>query len=269
MAAFNPIAGSPPTLEWVPLDQLSIDESYQRNIDNPRSQAMIARIAKNWDWRLYQPLSVARRDEFGLVVIDGQHRLAAARQRGDIPHLPAVISRFDDVASEARAFEAMNRERRTMSRLDRYRAAAVAGDPPTLEAMAAVTAAGLSLAPHENSISWKPGQLACIGGIVRSIKRDGRKVVEAALVALAEGFEGEQLNYAGSILPGLVAIYASPPDDFDPDRLIEALGEKMQEEWREEALLIAKRNAWASDTAMRWLILKTYDAMPARIGEAA
>jgi hypothetical protein len=266
---FNPIAGSPPTLEWTPLDLLMVDESYQRSTEDGKSQAMIARIAKGWDWRLFQPLSVARRPDNSLCVIDGQHRLAAARRRGDIPHLPVVISRFDDVAGEARAFEAMNRERKTMSRLERYRAAAVAGDPVTLEAMAEIAAAGMTLAAHDNNERWKPGTIACIGGIVRGIKQHGRKVTEAALVALAEGFEGEALTHGAALLLGLLAIYADPPEDLDPDRLIGALGEKMQDEWAAQARDVAKIYAWQSGVAMRWLILKTYNALPANFDRDA
>lgn len=258
-AALQPPLGAPPTLEWVPIEALSVDASYQHSTEDARSAGLIGRIAKGWDWRLYQPLTVAKRTDGALCVIDGQHRLTAARRRGDIPHLPVVISRFDSVQAEAAAFEAMNRERKTMSRLERYRAGAVAGDPATLEAIAAITAAGLTLAPHSNHTAWKPGMVSCIGGIVRAIKREGRKVTEAALCALAEGFEGEVLQYAGSLLPGLVAIYADPPAGFDPDTLIECLGEKMQDEWRERGQSISRTTGWAADLAMRKAFLEVYE----------
>jgi hypothetical protein len=51
------------------------------------SQALIRQIARHWDWDLCLPLVVSRRADGSLYVIDGQHRLAAARIRGDIDHL--------------------------------------------------------------------------------------------------------------------------------------------------------------------------------------
>ena len=91
MSALPAPLGNPPTLEWVALDRLLVDDSYQRRADDGRSKVLIGQIARGWDWRLYQPLSVSRRAGGELFVVDGQHRLAAARMRGDIPHLPVVI----------------------------------------------------------------------------------------------------------------------------------------------------------------------------------
>ena len=226
-----PIVGDPPTLEWVALHRLAIDESYQRSIEGGRSKVLIAQIARSWDWRLYQPLSVSRRDGGQLFVVDGQHRLAAARARGDIPHLPVVITAFQDAREEAAAFEGMNRQRKAMGRLERYRAAFVAGDPLTVVAIDALRCAGLTLPQHENTDRWKPSNFAGIASVVNGIKRHGRKVVEAALVALGEGFTGEPLTSGSSLLNALILIYRAPPEGFDPDILIEVLGTRTQGEW--------------------------------------
>lgn len=234
-----PVAGSPPTLEWIALDRLSIDTQYQRSADSGRSITLIRQITRAWDWRVYQPLSVARRADGALYVVDGQHRLAAARQRGDITHLPVVITSFVDVAEEAAAFESMNRQRKSMSRLERYRAAAVAGDPTTVAALDAIRCAGLKLARHETTDKWKPGEFAGIAAVVNGIKQHGRKVVEAALCALGEGFADEPLTSGGMLFQGLLKIYAKPPADFDPDLLIEVLGDMTQQEWVERGRMTA------------------------------
>ena len=83
--------GQRPSLEFRPIADLQIDESYQRSIDTGPSQSLVKRIARDWDWGLCQPLNVAKREDGSLWVIDGQHRLAAARDRGDIYDLPCVV----------------------------------------------------------------------------------------------------------------------------------------------------------------------------------
>ena len=86
----EPARGQLPALQWCLIEQLQIDEGYQRGIEEGGSQSLIRRIAQGWDWRLCQVLVVARREEGGLFVVDGQHRLAAARMRGGIASRCAV-----------------------------------------------------------------------------------------------------------------------------------------------------------------------------------
>ena len=59
MIVAKPMRGTPPTLQFVALEQLQVDAAYQRSLETKTSQALIARIATNWDWSLCQPLAVA------------------------------------------------------------------------------------------------------------------------------------------------------------------------------------------------------------------
>jgi hypothetical protein len=98
----NPQVGQRPTLEFRRLCDLKIDPSYQRSIEIGTSQTLIRRIAMFWDWSLCQPLAVARRADGALMVVDGQHRLAAARLRGDIYDLPCVITAYESAPRRKR-----------------------------------------------------------------------------------------------------------------------------------------------------------------------
>lgn len=232
--------GSMPVLEWCRTDDLEIDPSYQRSIDNPESQALIADIAHNWNWDLAELLKVSRRDGRKFVV-DGQHRQAAAKLRGDILQLPCLVKEFASVAEEAALFNDLNGKRRPVSALDKFRAALVAGDADCAAIGAAMERAGLTLASHSNPVSWKPGQISNIGGIRSAWKSYGPAATELALTLLANAFAGEVLTYAGTIFPGLVAICAGDKGngtlaDDDLARLIAALGSRTQEQWRNAAL---------------------------------
>jgi hypothetical protein len=243
-----PIKGAPPSLEWVPLDRLQIDETYQRDIAATKAQQLIKRIAAGWDWRLYQPLSVARRGDGQLFVIDGQHRLAAARLRPDLPHLPCVISAFDATDDEARAFAAMNRERRTLTRLEIYRAEIASGDARACRAQELIEQAGLKLAAHTNTAHWPPGTIDCIGGVVRGMAQNGEQVTLNALTAMGEAWGKGRVLCAGSVLFGLLALYDDPPPGFDPDLLIAAMSETTGRDLFEAA---ADYRRFYSDTGLR------------------
>ena len=75
---FRPPIGKMSSIEWVHTAELTVDQSYQRSIDNEGSLRVIASIAANFDWRLCAPLVVSRRPDGSKIIIDGQHRWAAA-----------------------------------------------------------------------------------------------------------------------------------------------------------------------------------------------
>src|SRR5438270_788977 len=83
---------------------------------------LMRRIAANWDWGLCQPLYVARRADGKLYVVDGQHRWAAAKLRGDVWQLPCVVRSFESTEHEAAAFVALNQERTPLTVLQIFRA---------------------------------------------------------------------------------------------------------------------------------------------------
>lgn len=169
----NPPLGAMPALQYAPPSHLAVDRSYQRSLEASASQSLIRKIAQYWNWDLCQPLVVSRREGGSLFVIDGQHRLEAARLRGDIQQLPCVIVSYADVADEAASFVNLNQQRRALSKLDLFKAALASEDKEAREIVDAMTDAGLSIAPHSNHLFWKPGMVSNIGGIERAWRQLG------------------------------------------------------------------------------------------------
>lgn len=235
----NAPLGSPPTLEWRAVGELQIDPTYQRSIDTGPSQALIRKIAMFWDWGLCQPLAVSRRPSGALAVVDGQHRVSAAKLRGDIPHLPCVITSYPNAGDEAAAFVALNQMRRPLSALDLFKAAVAAEDKESLLILDCLTSAGLSLAPHSNHTAWKPGMVANIGGLRRVLQRDGgEQVIRTALAVLGKAFPGQIMRYAGTLFPGLAAVAKDElrlraSSDEIVGHLAPIVASKSQAEWRQ------------------------------------
>jgi hypothetical protein len=236
----NPVLGSPPTLEWRPVAELLIDATYQREISAGASQTLIRRIAMFWDWGLCQPLAVSRRPDGVLTIVDGQHRASAAKLRGDIPHLPCVITSYASAGDEAAAFVALNQMRRPLSAIDLFKAAVAAEDKEALLITDALARNGLRLANHTNHTAWKPGDVANIASIQRFYRRAGEGPLRISLAAMARAWPGEVLQYAGSVFPGFAAVAL---DEVrlrgNPDEVIAGLarlaGMRTQAEWRAAA----------------------------------
>jgi hypothetical protein len=241
----NPPLGRMPLLQFCSPNELHIDPAYQRDVGSGAAQALIRRLAQHWNWDLCQPLVVARRRDLTerLFVIDGQHRLEAARLRGDIPQLPCVVVEYANTADEAASFVNLNQQRRQLLPIDVFKAAVASGDKEANAIAAALAEAGLSLAPHCNHISWKPAMTFNLPGIQQAWRRCGGKVTRLALTALAQGFGGQVLRYAGTLFPGLVAVCSDETDGgvhtFAADRFerfVAMLRQRSQVDWRQEIL---------------------------------
>lgn len=245
---FNPQLGRMLMLQFVLPGELQVDSAYQRSIETSDSQALIRKIAMHWDWDLCQPLVVSRRSDGTLFVIDGQHRLAAARLRGDIQQLPAMVKEYASAADEAATFVQMNAQRRPLSPLQVFHAAVASGDTEACAIVAAIEAAGLRLGRTTNLEQSPPGSINNVGGLQKAWRRAGPKATAEALQVLAAAFAGERMIYAGSIFPGIVAVCQDEMlggQSFAPARfamLTAALGKAGQQALR-KAILEAKAAA--------------------------
>jgi len=218
-----------PSIEWKHVEKLTVDPAYQRSIDNTSSQKLIASIAANFDWRLCMPLVVSLRPDRSLVIMDGQHRWAAAIRRGDLPQLPCCVFSYESAEEEARLFILANRARKPISRLDDFHAAVAAGDEDALEIRDLVSDAGLLVARTTTTGGARPGEIAFTSSVSYALRTHGSQVVSAALTTMAQAFHGQPLY--GTIFSALVSIFASPPDSFDPDLLPNALALRDTQGW--------------------------------------
>lgn len=257
---YPPVRGAPPSIEWVAVGELLVDDSYQRSIETEPSRRLIASIAARWDWRLCMPLAVSRRED-GRYVIDGQHRLAAAKLRRDIPHLPCSVATYDGPADEAGMFVASNRARRAINRLDDFHAALVAGDEDAIEVNRVVVEAGLHVSRNTGSQSWIAGEVAFTSSIQTVLARHGEEVAGAALKAIAIAFEGQVLSNGASVFLGLCRILTSPPEGLDRSRLFQSLKKFTMKEWGDFVQGVKGGDTRAQ--AMRQALLETYGELEA------
>jgi hypothetical protein len=229
--------GVPPSIEWVGTEDLLIDESYQRSIETSSSRRLVASIAARWDWRLCMPLAVSRRGS-QKYVIDGQHRHAAARKRGDIMHLPCCVAEYESPAAEAAMFVAANRCRRAINRLDDFHAALVAGDEDAIEVNNIVTSVGLRVSRNTGSGAWAPGEVAFTNSVQKVIGRHGDTLARSALSIIAVAFPGEVLTNGASIFLALAKLLAGNRGAVDHTTLQQALRHRSMKDWGDVVRLV-------------------------------
>lgn len=259
----NAILGTPPTLEWIDIDRLQIDPVYQRVTEGVQSKRIIKSMVHSWDWRLCLPLSISRRDDGALLVVDGQHRLFGARDRGDIPHLPCVVSSHANAAEEARTFVALNQQRQKLSQGDIFRASLASGDVEAKATLRLIEKTGLSLAPHSNWTAWKPLQIFCAPAITKARLQYGDGVVGKALAVLAKAYCDEPLRFAGTLLPALYPVFQGRAKmaGFDQDQFAEAIASVDQQGWLDEASVIRVQNQCSRREALITAFIIEYDAL--------
>lgn len=230
----GPVNGVPPTLEWVAIERLNIDESYQRATDGPHSQKIITGMVRTWEWSLCQPLVVSRRGDGSLWVLDGQHRLAGARRRGDILHLPCVLLHGQDTGGEASAFVALNTRRQKLSQSDVFNGMLAAGDENAKSVQILLERTGWRIVRHTNTACYGPGELASAPMLVNALRVHGEAVVSNALASLREAYPDKPVRNGSTLLKALIAIYRDKElEGEDPDTFIEALGTVEPQDWDE------------------------------------
>lgn len=174
------IYGAPPVLAWIACDVLVADPRYQRSIEGKRSQASIARICENFCWALFGAATVAETPE-GYRLIDGQHRVEAARRLG-LAEVPCLLVQAGDLAAEARLFVDANRNRVALTPLAMQVALVEAGDPEALTIKACCDLAGVELLRYPVPVkNMKPGQTMAIGTIRQVLRWWGEAVVTDTL----------------------------------------------------------------------------------------
>lgn len=230
---FEPAIGAPPAPQFIALADLQIEPAYQRSAEVPQSRALIVKMARHWDWRLCMPLMVSQRGE-SLYVIDGQHRLRAARMRGDIAHLPCCVVRFETPAEEAQMFVQANKNRKALTAIDLFRAAVAAGSEAESEAYDLITSAGLKVANHTNSASLAEGTLTIVNGVTRAINRYGKAVAGAALNVMGEAFADQKIPRAATLFGALLKIFDERAHNpIDSDVLADVMKSCSAQDWVE------------------------------------
>lgn len=198
--------GAAPSLEWISVDRLVLDERYQRPLLKANWTA-IRKIAANFSWARFQPIVVSPVEGGRYAIVDGQHRAHAAALCG-IEALPAMSCHLTG-AEQASAFAWINGNVTRISAFHVLKAAIAAGEPWAVECDRVVRSADCRLMVYAKAVSAKkPGEMYCIQEVRRWVDAAKSLVVHEGLYALRHGPEREEVHlYSAAIIgPWLDAV---------------------------------------------------------------
>ena len=211
--------GKAPLLKWLPVDALSVDRSYQRAM-GPENWAHANRILREFCWLYYQPLCVAPSTNGGYVVIDGQHRLEAARKHPLIKQLPCYIVDAAEVSAQARAFVAFNGRRIGITRIQRFWASHAAGDATAARIHALCEKAGVRIV---RSAGVLPPCSTYATATFEKLLKLGDPAILAGLKVLVEAQGEAEDAFKGCNIAAVVRIAAAEGRSFERPAMVKAL----------------------------------------------
>lgn len=207
-----------PETEWpyrfevLPLDELTVDPGYQRPLTT-----FVNEVRDDWKPHLVGTIFVSERRNGDHVIVDGQTRWSAAREREDVTNLPALVYHDLTPAEEAKLMADLAKKRRQIRTYDQFRAELFAGDAEAKDiARLAKRHAGLDLR-QERTFSKAPPITALQQAYRKGVLREVLEVVSNAWSPDCDGALGNQT------LRGLT-YFLTTQERVDLARLTDRLG---------------------------------------------
>lgn len=142
--------GELPVIDWLDKSLIDTDPSYQRGLDRHR----VSKILHGFEWASFGAVVVAKTDAGRYHCTDGQHRLEAAKLHPLIELMPAIIVAVTGTKGEAANFIALNRDRKNISKLDRYWAELAAEDEDAQTIAQVVQGASVTIVRRALASVW-------------------------------------------------------------------------------------------------------------------
>lgn len=243
--------------EVVDLDTLQVDRaSYQRGL----SASRVKQIADEYDIAAAGLITLNRRSNGLLWVVDGQHRAAGAKRAGESEILAQVFHGLS-IQQEARLFRIKNSQLGPVSALATFRSALVEGQEEAVTVNSIIESFGSAV----NEKTGPNGNINAIGAVLwvfRSPKGGGREGLEAVLSVIRDGVGSIGSDKVpGDLFKGVHwFLTRHAVDGFDRARLIRGI-EKMGVDGLKQSA-IAYRMATGAGGYVNWYraVLAAYNS---------
>lgn len=194
----------------VPIDLIRLDSAYQRDLDTNR----VNRLVRDWNPQLAGILILSLRAGI-LWAVDGQHRLAAMRERGDTT-VDVMILEGLQQTQEAELFVKYNNLRKTLNAWELFKAEIAAQDRSALEVVRIVNATGYTLTQMPG-----PRNIQALQCVRRIHRLGGEDLLRLTLQTVRSVWTEDRHALTAQVLGGLSLFFFGFAGDpvFKPDRL--------------------------------------------------
>lgn len=247
----NTDIGPRPELQWIPVEKIIVDSNYQREIVPYRAK----KILKDFQWRYFQPVTLAAHPDGTYSVYDGQHRVKAAELHPLVKEVPAMVVTLANSEEEADAFVVVNRERTSISPIDAYWAGLHAENPEMLRIKRVLDRAGCEIVSAYGDRAVN--KTNAVTAVSRSIKYYGDEAVRRSLQMIRRVWPNQIGALRGVWISSLAHIYRDFP--LDDDRLAAALSRQSMFEITASAEAIRKISGGSAEKSICQTIITVYN----------
>lgn len=205
------IEDEPGQLMYLDKLTLRIHQSYQRDA----ILSKILEFSSEWSWVGAGVITVGYRDGT-YWVIDGQHRVEAAKRRDDIRALPCIVFNTQDIKQEARAFLIKNGRRKPVTALGKYKAMIVSGDKTAGFVSGVFEEIGIKV----KKTPTKPGEIKSISWAIKKAKDDPEHFI--TVINMANKLSND-IPISIRLLEGLWYINKNTEEGLKNKRLIDRI----------------------------------------------
>lgn len=192
------------TVEQIPANELLVDNRVQRDGLNTTK---VEKIERNFNKDALGVITVSRRKDRGLYIIDGWHRTEAAKRKQSEFLLNCHVFEGLTVPEEALMFLDLNYSSQP-SQLEKYKVALSAEDPDALEIEKITTSRGWKIHTQPG-----PSHIQAIGAVYR-IHNQSKKIeadphlLDATLLVITRAWGNDQAASQAVILEGISRVLA-------------------------------------------------------------
>lgn len=253
------VKSTAPTFELASVDLLTIDSRVQRQegVNAGRVQKMVA----DWNPAAVGTITVSRRNNGALVLIDGAHRSECARLLG-VSTLPALTYSGLTLAEEAALFVELN-DFKQPSYLSRMLAGRIAGDKTATDVLNIIERHGWTV-----GYSSEPGSYAAVAAAER-VYRNGvgvlppgeyESLLDRSVNLLTEAWRHDRESAHQMIVMGIGQLLARFGDGIDPASLALRLAKERPYSLVAKAKAIQSGQGGTTPAALAKVLVGMYNA---------
>lgn len=202
------------SIEALLIDDLRVDPVYQRDVSADLTQKM----ASEWDMTIAGTITVSRRGNGDLYIVDGQHRAVAAKLAGETHILAQVLTGLGQ-QTEAQ-MRLRGNVRRGDKAMERFRAQVAAKNPESL----AIVQICEEFETRVNSSPEKDHGINSVAAVENLYRQDHGVLLTRTFEVIQRSFGNVHgANSTGNVLKGIGWFLHAHAGELDVNRLAEKL----------------------------------------------
>lgn len=253
MNEINRAIGEKPSLEWVPVEAIDVDQNYQR----PLKQSLVDKILKKFTWAKFGAVVLSRKEGGRYTVIEGQHRWTAAKLHPNVREVPAIVVEHEDLKGEAESFLAINRDRMAVTSVEQYWAGLTAGDDTAIAVSKVLASAGCDVV--RESGHYRPNLTNAIGAVQRCLQNYGQGATRRALLVIRAAWPDEPKALRGTLISALARIIRANEKTIAEPHMAAVLRPQSIAKLTAHAEAFRKLSGGSAETALSKALVEIYN----------